>query len=66
MESNNSHATGGKCMHCAGYVDRLRATVKETHKEIAIWCGLVYCKLQENYQRLKALWKSRMPSVKVH
>lgn len=64
VESKNSDATGGRCVHCAGFMDRLRATLKETHKEIAIWCGLVYCMLQENYQRLKALWKSRMPSVK--
>ena len=61
VESKNSDATGGKCVHCAGYM----AMFKETHKEIAIWCGLVYCKLQENYQRFKALWKSRLPSVKV-
>ena len=65
IESKNSDATGGKCVHCAGFVDRLRVMFKETQKEITIWCGLVYCKLQENYQRLKAVWKSRMPSVKV-
>ena len=65
IESKNSDATGEKCVHCAGYMDRVRAMFKETRKEIAIWCALVYLKLQENYQRLKAVWKSRMPSVKV-
>ena len=65
VESKNSKATCGKCVHCVSYMDKLRAMFKEARKEIAIWCGLVYCKLQENYQRFKALWKSRMPSVKV-
>ncbi|XP_020620647.1 lipase maturation factor 2-like isoform X6 [Orbicella faveolata] len=64
VESKNSKATCGKCVHCVSYMDKLRAMFKEARKEIAIWCGLVYCKLQENYQRFKALWKSRMPSVK--
>ncbi|KAL9955341.1 hypothetical protein ACROYT_G036649 [Oculina patagonica] len=57
-------ATCGKCVHCVGYRDKLRAMCKKARKEIASWCTLVYCKLQENYQRCKDLWKSRMPSVK--
>ena len=65
VESKNSDATCGKCVHCASHMDKLRAMFKETRKGIAMLCGLVYCKLQENYQRVKALWKSRMPSVKV-
>lgn len=66
VESKNSDATGGKCVHRVGYVDKLQTMFKETRKKITIWCGIAYCKLQENYQRLKALWKSGMPSVKVN
>lgn len=66
VKSKNSDATGGKCVHCVGFVDKLREMFKETRKKITIWCGFTNCKLQENYQRLKSLWKSGMPSVKVN
>ena len=65
QESSNRDAACGKCVYCVAYMDKLRAMYKKIHKEITNWCALVYCKLQETYQRCKAWWKSRMPSVKV-
>ena len=66
---NKDASTCGKCLVCSGYVNnclgKFRAIYRNVHKKIALWCALVYCKLQESYQRLKAVWKRRMPSVKV-
>ena len=59
-------STYGNCLTWTGCVEKFRAIYKNMHKKIAPWCALVYYKLQEIYQRCKALWKSKMPSVKVH
>jgi len=65
---NKDASTCGKCLVCSGYVNnclgKFRAIYRNVHKKIALWCALAYCKLQESYQRLKAVWKRRMPSVK--
>ena len=58
-------STYGNCLSWNGCVEKSRAISKNMHKRIAPWCALVYYKLQEIYQRCKALWKSKMPSVKV-
>lgn len=64
-ESTKRDAACGKCPHCDGFMDKVRAMNQDMQKKVTTFCALAYCKLQENYQRFKALLKSRMPSVKV-
>ena len=62
-ESTHKNVSRWKRINVTGCMDKLRERV--LCEKITTWCGFVFCKLQESYQRCLMLWKTRMPSVKV-
>ena len=64
-ESANRYVSRWKRINVTGCIDKLREMSRVLCEKITTWCGFVFCKLQESYQRCLMLWKTRMPSVKV-
>lgn len=63
-ESTNKNVSRWKQINVTGCMNKLREMSRVLCEKITTWCGFVFCKLQESYQRCLMLWKTRMPSVK--